>query len=104
MSATPLQLDELAAKGIAETLHRGSRHYVAPIWWGTNPSDVETVLHAASCFFVEIGNIRFGVTAFHVMAEYLADTAKHRRLFLMIRNTFIGDWGGRFIDGNARFD
>lgn len=38
------------------------------------------------------------------MAEYLADTAKHLRLFLMIRNTLIGDWDGRFIDGDARLD
>ncbi len=33
MSAIP-RLDQFAAKGIAETLHRDSRHYVAPIWWG----------------------------------------------------------------------
>jgi hypothetical protein len=104
MSATPPQLDELAAKGIAEALHLESRHYVAPIWWGTDPSDAESVLHAASCFFVEIGNLRFGVTAFHVIDEYLADTAKHQRLFLMIRNTLILDWDGRFIDGDARLD
>jgi|HubBroStandDraft_4_1064222.scaffolds.fasta_scaffold433523_1 hypothetical protein len=104
MGATSPQLDGLSAKGIAETLHRESRHYVAPIWWGTDPADAKTVLHAASCFFVEIGNIRLGVTAFHVMAEYLIDMAKHQRLFLMIRNTLISDWHGRFIDGGSRLD
>ena len=33
------ELDQFTAKGIAETLHRESRHYVAPIWWGTDPYD-----------------------------------------------------------------
>ena len=96
------QLDQFAAKGIAETLHRDSRHYVVPIWWGTNPYDASTVLHAASCFFVEIGGTRFGITAFHVIAEYLADREKHPGGFLMIRNTLIGDWDSRFIDGSSR--
>jgi hypothetical protein len=104
MSANPPQLNEHSAKGIAKTLHRESRHYVAPIWWATDPTDATTVLHAASCFFVEIDNIRFGVTAFHVIAEYLADRTKHEQLFLMIRNTIIGDWDRRFIDGDARLD
>jgi hypothetical protein len=98
------QLDQFAAKGIAETLHRDSRHYVVPIWWGTNPYDASTVLHAASCFFVEIGGTRFGITAFHVIAEYLADREKHPGGFLMIRNTLIGDWDSRFIDGSSRWD
>jgi hypothetical protein len=73
-------LDELAARGIAETLHLESRHYAAPIWWGTDPYDADTVLHAASCFFVEVGDSRFGVTAFHVIAKYLSDRAEHQRL------------------------
>jgi len=94
------QLDQFAAKGIAETLHRDSRHYVVPIWWGTNPYGASTVLHAASCFFVEIGGTRFGT--FHVIAECLADREKHPGGFLMIRNTLIGDWDSRFIDGSSR--
>jgi hypothetical protein len=98
------ELDQFTAKGIAETLHRESRHYVAPIWWGTDPYDANTVLHAASCFFVEIGGTRFGITAFHVIAEYLADRAEHPGGFLMIRNTLISDWDARFIDGNERLD
>jgi len=62
------------------------------------------LLHAASCFFVEIGATRFGITAFHVIAEYLADRAKHPGGFLMIRNTMISDWDARFIDSNEICD
>jgi hypothetical protein len=104
MSANAPLLDEFAKDGIAKTLHLDSRHYVAPIWWGTDPYEAKSVLHAASCFFVEIGDNRFGVTASHVIAEYLGDRAKHRRLFLMIRNTTVDDWDGRFIASDARLD
>jgi hypothetical protein len=46
MSAIP-ERDQFAAKGVAETLHRESRHYVAPIWWGTDPYDANTQMRSA---------------------------------------------------------
>lgn len=103
MSAGP-RLDPPVAKDVARILHRESRYYVAPIWWGTDLYDANTILHAASCFFVEIGETRFGITAFHVIAEYLADLEKYPSVFLMIRNTQIDDWNARFIDGDRALD
>lgn len=103
MSAVP-RLDPSAAKDVAKILHRESRHYVAPIWWGIDPYDANTILHAASCFFVEIGETRFGVTAFHVIAEYLADREKYPSVFLMIGNTQIDNWNARFVDGDRALD
>jgi hypothetical protein len=96
--------DAFAAKGIAETLHRASRDYVAPIWWGTDPYDAATVLHNATCFFVEIGPNRFGVTASHVFTALDGDQRRHPGLFLMIGNTPVAAWGERSIDHDPVLD
>jgi hypothetical protein len=59
-----------------------------------------TVLHAAGCFSVEIGATRFGITAFRVIAAFLADCEKHPGVYLMVRSAPIENWDARFIDGN----
>jgi hypothetical protein len=104
MAMSGSEVDTLAAKGIAETLHFESRHYVAPIWWGTDPRDAATVLHNATCFFIQIGTSRFGVTAAHVVTTLSDDLRRHQGVFLMIRNTSLDRWEERLIDHDPVLD
>lgn len=87
-----------------KTLHIESRNYVAPIWWAADAHNAETVLHNGSCFVVEVGDVRFGVTANHVIAEFLRDREIHPRLRLMVRNTDITDWDSRVIATDPALD
>jgi hypothetical protein len=96
--------DRDTVEAIAMTLHRESRYYVAPVWWTIDPYDANTVLHNASCFFVEIGQHRFGVTAFHVIAEFLRDRERYPTTRLMVRNTDLGIWEDREIDTDLALD
>ena len=100
----PQPLDRETAASLSQVLHLESRHYVAPFWWGTNPFDANTVRANGSCFFVEIGNTRFGVTAYHVVTAFLACRDMHPSTRLVVRNVDITDWDARFIDGNAEHD
>jgi hypothetical protein len=100
----PVRLDPEAEAGIAKTLQIESRRYVAPIWWCGDPYDANTVLHNGSCFFVTVGDNRFGVTAFHVITEFLSDRQKFPDSRLMIRNTELPNWENRFIDGDRSLD
>ncbi len=108
-----VQLSNAEIEGIGMTLHVEARHYVAPIWWASDPYDANTVLHNASCFFVEVGDQRFGVTANHVIYGkhgdgagvcYMADRQKHEGCRLMIRNTDVTDWDDRVIDSDPELD
>ena len=111
MTATP-QLSNDQMEAIAETLHVEARRYVAPLWWARDPTDANTVLHNASCFFVEIADKRFGVTADHVVygnngegaGGYLSDRQRHDANRLMIRNTDMSDWETRVIDHDHGLD
>ena len=104
-SASPeSQLDRESLRSLSYVLHQESRNYVAPIWWGTDPYDANTVSANASCFFVEIGDNRFGVTAYHIVTAYRAcrDTCTSTRL--VIRNVDLSDWEAHAIDGDAECD
>jgi hypothetical protein len=61
-----LPLDDETTRAIARTLHEESRHYVAPISWSADRHDAYSLMHNASCCFLQIGSRRFGVTAHHV--------------------------------------
>src|ERR1035437_7884639 len=100
----PPQYDRATIAAISETLHRESRHYSAPFWWSTDPFNAHTVCACASCFFVEIGDTRFGVTAYHVVSQFRASREASPSTRLVVRNVDISDWDGRFIDGNEEHD
>lgn len=98
------QIDQDAMRAIIKTLHEQSRYYVAPIFWGTNPYDAGSILHNGSCFFVQIGEKRFGITAHHVIEQYLVDLKASQSVHMMIRNTEITDWPSRQIDSHSGLD
>jgi len=98
------ELDQETLRSVSQVLHQESRHYVAPFWWGTNPFDANSVCANGSCFFVEIGDTRFGVTAFHVIADYRRCLEAHPSTRLVVRNVDLTDWEERFIDGNEECD
>ena len=76
----------------------------APVWWSTDPYDANAVLHHATCFFVEIGTNRFGVTASHVATALADDRKRHPDLSLMISNTLLDGWDARLIDHDPGLD
>jgi hypothetical protein len=98
------RLDRESEAAIARTLQAASRSYPAPIWWCSDPRDAATILHCGTCFFVSIGNNRFGVTAHHVIAQFLTDRDKFPDTMLMIRNTEVPDWDSRRIDCDGGLD
>jgi hypothetical protein len=100
----PRPLDDETTKAIARTLDQESRHYVAPIYWSADPYDAYSLMHNASCCFLQIGSRRFGVTAHHVNAEYLWDRDAHPTAHLMIRNTEVSRWDARQIAGDSSLD
>ena len=104
MTDTLPRLDRGSEVGIARTLQIESRRYPAPIWWCSDPSDASTLCHCGTCFFVTVGDDRFGVTAFHVIAAYLRDRDRFPHTQLIIRNTAIDRWESRMIDGDACLD
>jgi hypothetical protein len=104
MSDTPARLDRVSEVGIAQTLQIESRRYPAPIWWCSDPLDASTICHCGTCFFVTIGDNRFGITAFHVIAEFLRDRDRFPKTQLMIHNTAIDGWDTRVIDGDEGLD
>jgi hypothetical protein len=101
---TEPEMDPNTQRSLSQVLHLESRHYVAPFWWGTDPFDANSVCANGSCFFVEIGDARFGVTAYHVVTAYLRCREAHPSTRLVVRNVALTDWETRFIDGNAECD
>jgi hypothetical protein len=97
-------LDAQARQSLLHVLHLESRHYVAPFWWGTDPYDANMVRANASCFFVEVGAARFGVTAYHVVKAYRECRDECPSARLVVRNVALSDWDARFIDGNEDSD
>src|SRR5689334_17487046 len=97
-------MDETAQREILRNLHVQSRDYVAPLYWGTDPYDAATILHNASCFFLEIGSHRFGVTANHVIAAYRDARTRHPDVHFVIRNTIIDDIEAQVIDADTAID
>ena len=89
---------------INRILHVESRRHVAPLYWSTNSYDANTVKNNGSCFAVEIGATRFGVTAHHVIDKFLRIRDLDPSTRLMVRNTDISDWEDRFIDSDAGLD
>jgi len=74
------------------------------MWWCADPYDANMVRARGTCFFVTIGATCFGVTAFHVIAEFLRDRDKFPAARPTIGNIEIGGWEGRCIDGDAGLD
>lgn len=99
-SQTEPELDRETLRPLSQVLHQESRHYVAPFWWATDPLDANSVCGNGTCFFLEIGNTRFGVTAYHVVTAYLRCRETHSSTHLVIRNADLTQWETRFIDGN----
>ena len=97
-------MDETAQREILRLLHVQSRDYVAPLYWGTDPYNAATILHNASCFFLEIGAHRFGVTANHVIAAYQEARARHPNVHFVIRNTIFDDIEAQAIDADTAID
>jgi len=89
---------------ILRQLHKQSRSFVAPIYWGTDERDANSVLHNGSCFVVEIDGFLFGITAHHVIAKYKTDRDTHAHIHLRIRNLDILNWDDRQIDGDSSLD
>ena len=89
---------------INRILHVESRRRVAPLYWSADSYDANTVKNNGSCFAVEIGATRFGVTAHHVIEKFLRIRNLEPSTRLMVRNTDISDWEDRFIDGDAGLD
>src|SRR5215475_9039631 len=88
-SSSSERLDAESEAALAKTLQTASRRYSAPIWWCADPSDARTILHCGTCFFITIGDNRFGITAHHVIAEFLRDRDRFPKTQLMIHNTAI---------------
>jgi hypothetical protein len=103
-SYLPPEYDRATTAAISNTLHRESRHYSAPFWWSRDPFNASSVCACASCFFVEIGDTRFGITANHVVSQFLACRAEFSSTRLVVRNLDISDWDLRFIDGSDEYD
>jgi hypothetical protein len=61
-------------------------------------------MHNASCFFLQIGSRKFGVTAYHVLAQFVEDTKAVAGLEARIGNTEISDWPVRQIGGDRGLD
>jgi hypothetical protein len=97
-------LDDETTRAIARTLHEESRDYVAPIYWSVDRHDAHSLMHNASCCFLQIGSRRFEVTAHHVIAEYLRDRDAHPTVHPMIRNIEITGWDVRQIAGDSGLD
>jgi len=55
-------------------LHETSWQYIAPVYWGGDELDAHSVVNNGTCFFLRIGQKLFGVTAHHVIAQYLSWT------------------------------
>jgi hypothetical protein len=75
-----------------------------PSYWSAVRHDAYSLMHSASCCSLQIGSRRFGVTAHHVIAEYLRDRDAHPTVHLMIRNTEITGWDARQIAGDSGLD
>jgi hypothetical protein len=65
--------EEELAKVILRRLHTSSRPYVLRLSWCRDLSDARSVLHGASCFAVDVDGCLFGVTAAHVLRQYMQD-------------------------------
>ncbi len=104
IASIPSPLDDETSRDRPHPPRGVSRHYVAPIYWGTDRHDAYSLLHNASCRFFRIGSRQFGVTAHHVIAEYLRDRDAHPAVHLMIRNTEVAGWDARQIAGDRGLD
>ncbi len=90
-------------QGLLRVLHEESREYVAFIHWATSEYDAHTVMNNGTCFFLRIDGSLFGVTAHHVIAQFLRDRVANPTLHLRIANVPI-EWDGRQIDADPGLD
>jgi len=84
-------------------LHETSWQYIAPVYWGGDELDAHSVVNNGTCFFLRIGQKLFGVTAHHVIAQYLRDREINPALYLRIKNCRI-EWEGREIGSDKGLD
>ena len=80
---------EEKTNAIIRTLMIGARDYVKPISWCTDLADAQSIIHIASCFALRIGDTLFGVTAAHVIDQYLTDQQEKKEIYLCIRDQMI---------------
>ncbi len=95
MSTEP---NEKSRKEIAKVLQVQSRDYVSSMYWSCDAINAESILRNGSCFFLQIGDNIFGVTANHVYEAYLQAREKYPDLILVIHNTIMKDFDDRIID------
>lgn len=98
------EIDEATRTDIVRVLLKQSREYVAAIYWSYNATDAQTILHNGSCFFLQIDQNLFGVTANHVYEAYIQAKEEHPELVLLIHNTIIQDFETRIIDRDQAAD
>jgi hypothetical protein len=81
--------------------------YVSPIIWTVDEGDDRKRMKGGSCFFLDTGEATFGVTAAHVVQEFLNDTRTqevHCAIAAHDKRPLRIPLGDRIIDASAEID
>lgn len=99
---------------IFDVFQQEAPHYAAPIYWGIDRDDPNSVVSNGTCFAINIGGKIIGVTAAHVLfpsshdllddLSYTTQRIKNASVHLMIGNQDLGDLDARMIDFDIGLD